>query len=316
MAVNIRRSPRSQCVGEAGPWIVGIAVLFLLLARYQVPFLLSAIVAWGCATAANRLVLRDLASRLAQLDSERQLCPHGMPGGETRDLCAECQVERAVKLREGERTRAIAEQRAQHKAAARDLEMREIARLRAERAKTLQGVLSLSSQAFEDSVADIYRRLGYAVEQTPYSNDRGRDAIATKNGQTYLIECKRYDPNRGIGRRDLQILYAAMTEARATGGFLVTTAKAKKTAAEFIRGKGIELVDASRLVELARSAHGPPGFADSFRMMCEECGQVLEHALTSAPVGTQCRCGSQVRSSITESLIREHVTKRASRLPS
>jgi hypothetical protein len=42
--------------------------------------------------------------------------------------------------------------------------------------------LQMDSKQFEDAVAALFCQLGYAVEQTPYSNDRGKDAIARKDG--------------------------------------------------------------------------------------------------------------------------------------
>ena len=61
--------------------------------------------------------------------------------------------------------------------------------------------------------------MGYDVEQTPYTNDGGRDAVAQKDGRVFLIECKRYAADRTVGRPELQKLFAAMTEANADGGF-------------------------------------------------------------------------------------------------
>ena len=67
----------------------------------------------------------------------------------------------------------------------------------------------MGSKEFEDSIAKVFRKLGYRVTQTPYSRDGGKDAIAWKDNKKYVIECKRYGTGSSVGRRDLQILLAA-----------------------------------------------------------------------------------------------------------
>jgi hypothetical protein len=298
-------SPSAQAIDQAGSWIVGIGVFLLLTIYANANWMLAGAITYGAVFGARKVFLEPIALRVAEYELNHRRCPHGMSGGETRSLCAECKVEREANQRELERRRLAAEHRARLDKQARELERSELSRLRAERGKTLQGFLSLSPSAFEDEVARLYRLLGYEVVQTPYVNDRGRDAIATRDGSTFLIECKRYDPERGIGRRDLQIFYAAITEAQAVGGFFVTTAKAKATAAEFVQGKQIEIVDGNRLVGLARQLYGEQRHSTSYRIMCAECGEVHWCELSESPARVRCSEGHDIRSAITEFRIRD-----------
>jgi hypothetical protein len=158
---------------------------------------------------------------------------------------------------------------------------------------SLEGLLRLSPYQFEDRIAELYRALGYHVDQTPYSNDRGRDAIMSKDGRTYLLECKQYDPARVIGRRDLQVFYAAIIEANAECGFFVTTGRTAKTALEFVEGKPIELVDRLKLTELLNRAY-PQGEDDRYKVMCSNCGTVVLHSLLNPQKELRCHCGNSV----------------------
>ena len=158
-------------------------------------------------------------------------------------------------------------------------------------------LLELSPHNFENLVSELFRKMGYTVKQTPYTNDRGRDAIARKGGKTYLVECKRYARDRKIGRRDLQIFHSAMTEEAAAGGFLVTTGKFGRTTKEFVRDKKIELIDEKRLIEMMRRYMPYDSReADKFRVMCEECGSIVERRLGRPEEIVRCVLGHVVSS--------------------
>lgn len=155
-------------------------------------------------------------------------------------------------------------------------------------------LLSLSPQEFEAEVARLFRKLCYAVKLTPYSNDRGKDAIATKDGKKYVIECKRYAKDKRIGRPALQKFFAAMHEEQATKGFFVTTSAFADTAISYAKVNNIELVDATALISLMNEALGTPVEADNFQAICLECGEVLIFSLSKNEVEKSCRCGCLV----------------------
>jgi len=243
---------------------------------------LLAYIGIGAAIGASAVLLRrvrgDVESADLPLspDIDRAECPHGMPGGRTRGLCAECRVEREQVIREEQRLRdtpcrhgvAGGLMRAQcaeckreqtlpnpevlvssgairHQSTPRNKSSRP-------RASNKINLYRMSPRDFESLVCELYREMGYEVFQTPYVNDFGRDAVAKKDGKVYLIECKRYNPNRGVGRREIQVFHSAILDAGATRGFLVTTGRFKKTTAEFVKNKSIDLITGSMLLELLR----------------------------------------------------------------
>lgn len=96
----------------------------------------------------------------------------------------------------------------------------------------VDGLLSMNPREFETEVINLYRKLGYTVTQTPYTNDKGKDGIAIKDGIKYLIEAKRYTTGM-IGRPALQKFFAAIYEEKAAGGFFVTTSYFTSSAKEY-----------------------------------------------------------------------------------
>jgi len=150
-------------------------------------------------------------------------CPHGIRGGLTQKQCPICVRDEEIKLEQIQRDFEEKERLSEIRANAKQLQLNEIRRLTEARLTKLEGLTSLSPQEFEDAVAAMYSKLGYEVSQTPYSNDRGKDAILFKGGDKYLVECKKYGHKNRVGRPHLQKFYAAIQEEEAVRGFFITT---------------------------------------------------------------------------------------------
>ncbi len=121
------------------------------------------------------------------------------------------------------------------------------------RALNVPQMMALTPSEFEAYVAQrIFARQGYAVVNTPDVKDGGIDIILTDvQGATAVVQCKRY---RGtVGEEVVRDLYGTMLHSGATQGFLVTTGNISLAARRWAVGKPLELIDGTRLVELARS---------------------------------------------------------------
>jgi HJR/Mrr/RecB family endonuclease len=70
--------------------------------------------------------------------------------------------------------------REQIKSSALALRQQETERLGRTIVPSLEELRQLTPQQFENEIANFFRRLGYDVRQTPYTNDQGRDAIMMK----------------------------------------------------------------------------------------------------------------------------------------
>lgn len=234
-----------------------------------------------------------IADKAGEFRCRNRRCPHGMKGGQTQDLCSLCREE--LQLR-----REREERKARIRLAASTMRIRELERIRGARFRTRDYLLSLSPEEFENVVAELFRKLGHAVKQTARTGDRGRDAITEKEGRKYVVECKRYAPDKSLGRPHLQKLFAAMSEERAAGAFLVTTAKFARTGSEYAQKNRIELVDLDHLLALMRQAYPESDDHNVFRVICEECGAVHTFALTPADQKRLCGCGATVLRPLTE----------------
>jgi restriction system protein len=114
----------------------------------------------------------------------------------------------------------------------------------------LDSLCRLSWKQFEDLVGEAYRRQGYAVkEMLGGGTDDGVDLILTRNGETTLVQCKRW---RGLAVPDgiARQLYGVLMNRSATAAKLVATSQFTPEAIGFANGRPIELVDAEALLEL------------------------------------------------------------------
>lgn len=280
-------------------WVTGIAAFFWCLDALDGELYLIALAAgWFAGNVAGVLV-QPAAYRWRRRRYFHHRCSHRVRGGATQKACPTCAAALGrVRRAEEAETRARQRKRDLSNQAKQVMESERV-RLLENGLQELDGLLKLSPYAFEDRIADLYRRMGYEVEQTPYSNDRGRDAILKRNGAVYLLECKRHDRSRSIGRRDLQIFYAAVMEAKAERGFFVTTARCNANAREFVSDKPIEIVDSESLLKLIRKHYTREGHSDTYRVLCEECGAAVVHSLTAPPAVLNCSRGHPVRASLT-----------------
>ena len=104
---------------------------------------------------------------------------------------------------------------------------------------------TISPRKFEEVVAELISRLGYAVELTPASKDGGFDIYAARRDGLgefmYLVECKRYAPTRKVGVEIVRSLHGVVNSVRATAGIVVTTSHFTSGAEEFQKRNSFQL---------------------------------------------------------------------------
>ncbi|MCJ7543139.1 MAG: restriction endonuclease [Phycisphaerae bacterium] len=99
---------------------------------------------------------------------------------------------------------------------------------------------ALDGVGFENAVANVFRNQGYAVENTPRSNDKGVDLILKKDGLTTIVQCKAYSGRIGVAPvRELQGTRAAWPGTN--GAMLVGLYGFSRAAKEFADERGIKL---------------------------------------------------------------------------
>jgi transcriptional regulator with XRE-family HTH domain len=98
-------------------------------------------------------------------------------------------------------------------------------------------IYQLAAREFEELVAETLARQGYDVTLTPIAKDGGKDIfVASHNAlgsALYVVECKRYSPDRPVGVGIVRELYGVVQAERLTGGIVATTSYFTADARQF-----------------------------------------------------------------------------------
>ena len=98
-------------------------------------------------------------------------------------------------------------------------------------------VYDINPRKFEEVVAEIFKDMGFEVIITPKTRDGGNDIRAIRKDTIgtllFLIECKRYAPNRPVGIEVVRSLYGVTMAEQANCGIVATTSYFSKDAKEF-----------------------------------------------------------------------------------
>ena len=137
------------------------------------------------------------------------------------------------------------------------------------RRKLLDGQRDLDSlrqtiwQDFERLVGEVYRRQGYRVVETGGGGaDGGIDLKLIKDGETWLVQCKRWRQEK-VGVKVARELFGVVASGRATGGILITTSAFTPDAEDFARGKPLRLVAGEELLRLVLAVQKGGGSPDA-----------------------------------------------------
>ncbi len=229
-------------------------------------------------------------------------CAHGVKQhGLTCTICAQ---EREQQIAAQKKYRAEREQAEMLKTHAQRLRREELQRLSKAWLSDSETYYSMSPQQFEDAIAQLFRKLGYSVKQTPYSNDKGKDAILAKNGETFLVECKRYGELNCIGRPEIQKFVAAMHDEKAVGGFYVNTGRYSPEAKKYAGEHKIVAYDRHTFPSLVLEAYPVLEDATVAKTMCLACGAIVEISVAESPVSALCSNGHTVTNTITPADLR------------
>lgn len=280
-----------------GVFLIYIALLCFCSGNVSTPFLLTL-----SGVTISLFIVGFVANTIERIQRETKfrnaLCPHNIKGGKSLKVCYLCLREQE----DAERKFLIEQENIEYKIIIRKeadaLRRSEQLRIKNILLQNEENLLLLSPKEFEDEVAELFRKLNYSVKQTSYSNDGGKDAIATKDGKKFVIECKRYDKDKKIGRPALQKFFAAMHEEKALKGFFVSSCSYAHTAVKYAKENNIELIDLKGLASLMNKAYGNSSETSCFQAMCLECGNILVFSLPDNETEKLCVCGSLVQKEI------------------
>ena len=162
---------------------------------------------------------------------------------------------------------------------------------------SLESIAALPWKRFEDLLGEAYRRQGYKVTETLGGGaDRGVDLVLSRDGQTTLVQCKRW-LNRPVPVQTARELYGVMHDRAASAAKLVTTSSFTSETVAFAQGKPIQLVGSQELLRLIRSvqtsariaAVPPPLPTLHLTPDCPKCGSsmVMKTAKRGPNAGSQ-----------------------------
>ena len=113
---------------------------------------------------------------------------------------------------------------------------------------------SMSGRRFEMELAYLYGQLGYGVNLTPVSGDKGIDIEMIKDGKKIIVQCKAH--KKPIGPHTARDLYGTLVNSKADKAILASTSGFTKGVMEFVVGKPIELVAVSEIIRMQKSLDG------------------------------------------------------------
>jgi len=125
----------------------------------------------------------------------------------------------------------------------------------------IESLRALPWKRFEDLLGEVYRRQGYQVEETLGGGaDGGVDLLLRYDSEVTLVQCKRWS-GKPVPVGVVREIYGILTDRRASAAKVVATTSFTPDAVAFARGKPIELVDSTKLLNLVRGVQSSGSIA-------------------------------------------------------
>ena len=111
---------------------------------------------------------------------------------------------------------------------------------------TDSAIEAMSGAEFEEFCADVLAKNGYHdVKVTHASNDYGADITAARNGEIWVVQCKRYSTK--LGNTPVQEVVASMSYYGAQRAAVMTNAEFTPNAVRLAEKNGVLLIDREML---------------------------------------------------------------------
>ena len=223
------------------------------------------------------MILGFLKTVLNRLKIIFKKCEHGVIGGETRQKCRFCQIEK-------QHQEFILNQLKKH-----DLEKKKFVEKNNNFKEIIKNEIlnhltteinfyrTMDPFKFEKKIAELFEKKGYSATVTSKTNDEGKDIIIKKNGQIKYVECKRFNEQSKVSRPIVQKLFGVMTADGVNEGIIVTTSEFTQEAIDFctkMNGR-IQLIDGTLLVSLLNEAFGTKALENSHYQYCSHNLEVV-----------------------------------------
>ncbi len=160
---------------------------------------------------------------------------------------------------------------------------------------SLETLRGMTWQNFELLVGEAYRRQGYAVEEKGGRGpDGGVDLVLRREGQTTLVQCKRWKQAK-VGAPVVRELRGAVARNGASRGIFVTCGQFTQEARTEGQGQPpLELVDGPALLALVQQMQGKSAFSHEKPAAVETPTPAAVPTLPAAPPVCP-KCGASMR---------------------
>jgi HJR/Mrr/RecB family endonuclease len=124
-------------------------------------------------------------------------------------------------------------------------------------------LFAVSPRRFEEVIAAVYRELGARVTLTAQTRDGGKDLVCIQsNGDTVLVEIKRYAEHRKVGIGCVDRLLGALVRHGAMSAHLITTSAFSRPAIRAreeasAEGYELKLMDGFELLKILETFSDP-----------------------------------------------------------
>jgi hypothetical protein len=159
----------------------------------------------------------------------------------------------------------------------------------------------LSPRQFEEFIGLLFKSMGYAVTNLPYIGDYGADLLVKRNGESIVVQVKKYGLGHSVGAPEIQKTLGSIWKYKASRAVLVTTSTFTSKAYEQANGAPIELWDRDKLEETLEQ-HLPSNLIEekpiSTRLFPEVeriCKEIISQAVSYADPQTAIRTRFEIK---------------------
>lgn len=144
-------------------------------------------------------------------------------------------------------------------------------------------IKALSWKAFEELVAEAYRRQGYRVIENGFGPDGGVDVKLVKDGKITLVQCKQWR-SKNVGVSVIREMFGVLTAQQAYKVIVICCGGFTADAVAFANDKPIELIGDIKLLAMVKNLQTKPvtehvarftEVASSSENLCPKCGAHL-----------------------------------------
>ena len=121
----------------------------------------------------------------------------------------------------------------------------------------IDSIKALSWKAFEELVAEAYRRQGYRVIENGYGPDGGIDVKLVKDNKVTLVQCKQWR-SKNVGVSVIREMFGVLTAQQAYKVNVICCGGFTADAMAFADGKPIQLIGGNELLNMVKNVQTKP----------------------------------------------------------